>query len=260
MLNSTKFANISTLAMIGVLATSPAFGQDKPSISIPQARVDLRVKAAAAQGQADSPELRKTIREELINVEVMAKEAATLGLDKSTEAEQQIEMSKQQVLATIFVQNFTRNYSVSEEQLKHEYEVQKVKLVGNKEYSARHILAGTEAEAKVIIALLDKKANFERLAAKSKDTGSAAQGGLLGWAQPRAFFPEFAKAMIGLKKGEYTKEPVKSQFGWHVIKLEDVRDVKIPTFEEAKPQLQQYLLQQALQKAVADLRAKVKIE
>jgi len=267
MLKTGKFAalkNISALAILGAVAINPAFAEDKSAalvngVSIPQARIDLRVKAAAAQGQADSPELRKAIREDMINVEVMAQEAAKLGLDKNADVVQQTELAKQSVLVGAFVQDYAKNHPISEDQLKQEYDTLKAKL-GGTEYSARHILVDTEAEAKDIIAQLGKKGKFEKLAAKSKDTGSAAQGGSLGWAIPSNFVPEFANAMTHLKKGEYTKEPVHSQFGWHVIRLDDTRDLKVPPFEEVKPQLQQRLQQQAIQKAITDLRAKSKIE
>jgi len=261
MLKTSKFA---TLAIIGALAFNPAFAEDKSAalvngVSIPQARVDLRVKAAAAQGQADSPELRKAIKEDMINLEVMAQESAKLGLDKNAEVQLQIDLAKQQVLVGAFVQDYAKNHPISEDQLKSEYDKLKAKL-GDKEYSARHILVETEAQAKDIIAQLGKKAKFEKLAEKSKDAGSAERGGALGWAVPGNFVPPFANALLALKKGEYTKEPVQSQFGWHVIKLEDVRDLKVPAFEELKPQLQQRLQQQSIQKAINDLRAKAKIE
>ncbi|MCR4297175.1 MAG: peptidylprolyl isomerase [Gallionella sp.] len=261
MLKSGKFA---ALAILGALAINPAFAEEKSAamvngVSIPQARIDMRVKAATAQGQADSPELRKAIREDMINMEVLVQEAAKLGLDKNPDVVQQVELTRQQVLAGAFVQNYAKSHPISEDQLKQEYDKLKVKL-GNKEYNARHVLVETEAEAKDIIAQLGKKGKFEKLAEKSKDMGSAAQGGLLGWNVPGNFVPEFANAMLNLKKGEYTKEPVKSQFGWHVIKLDDIRDMKAPSFEEIKPQLQQRLQQQSIQKVIADLREKVKIE
>jgi peptidyl-prolyl cis-trans isomerase C len=261
MLKTGKFA---ALAILGALAINPAFAEDKSAalvngVSIPQARIDLRVKAAAAQGQADSPELRKAIRDDMINLEVMAQEAVKAGLDKNPDVVQQVELAKQSVLVGAFVQDYAKNHPISEDQLKQEYDKLKAKL-GNKEYNTRHILVGTEAEAKDIIAQLGKKAKFEKLAAKSKDTGSAAQGGSLGWAVPGNFVPEFANALLNLKKGEYTKEPVQSQFGWHVIKLEDTRDLKVPPFEEVKPQLQQRLQQQSIKKAIDELRAKAKIE
>ena len=261
MLKTGKFA---ALAILGALAINPAFAEDKSAalvngVSIPQARIDLRVKAAAAQGQADSPELRKAIRDDMINLEVMAQEAVKAGLDKNTDVVQQVELAKQSVLVGAFVQDYAKNHPISEDQLKQEYDKLKAKL-GNKEYNTRHILVETEAEAKDIIAQLGKKAKFEKLAAKSKDTGSAAQGGSLGWAVPGNFVPEFANALLNLKKGEYTKEPVQSQFGWHVIKLDDTRDLKVPSYEEVKPQLQQRLQQQSIKKAIDELRAKAKIE
>ena len=261
MLKTGKFA---ALAILGALAINPAFAEEKSAamvngISIPQARVDLRVKAAAAQGQTDSPELRKAIREDMINLEVMAQEAGKLGLDKNPEVVQQVELAKLSVIVGAFVQDYAKNHPISEDQLKQEYDKLKAKL-GNKEYNARHVLVETEEEAKAVITQLGKKVKFEKLAEKSKDTGSASQGGLLGWNIPGNFVPEFANAMLNLKKGEYTKEPVKSQFGWHVIKLDDVRDMKVPSFEELKPQLQQRLQQQSIQKAINDLRATAKIE
>lgn len=261
MMKSGKFA---ALAILGALAINPAFAEDKSAvlvngISIPQARIDLGVKAATAQGQTDSPELRKAIREEIINREVMAQEASKLGLDKSPEVVQQVELAKQSVLVGAFVQDYAKNHPISEDQLKQEYEKLKVKL-GDKEFNVRHILVGTEDEAKAIIAQLGKKAKFEKLAAKSMDAGSAERGGALGWAVPGNFVPPFANALLSLKKGEYTKEPVQSQFGWHIIKLDDVRGLKVPPFEEIKPQLQQRLQQQSFQKAISDLRAKAKIE
>ena len=261
MLKSGKFA---ALAILGALAINPAFAEEKSAamvngISIPQTRIDLRVKAATAQGQADSPELRKAIREDMINLEVLVQEAARLGLDKNPDVVQQVELTRQQVLAGAFVQDHAKSHPISEDQLKQEYDKLKAKL-GSKEYNARHILVESEEDAKAIITQLGKKAKFEKLAEKSKDTGSASQGGSLGWNIPGNFVPEFANVMINLKKGEYTKEPVKSQFGWHVIKLDDVRDMKVPSFEEIKPQLQQRFQQQSIQKAIADLRAKAKIE
>lgn len=262
MLKTGKFA---ALAILCALAINPAFAEDKSAamvngVAIPQARVDMRVKAAVAQGQADSPDLRKAIREELISIEVVRQEAVKNGMDKSPEVLQQTELANQQILVGAYLQDYDKKHPVSNDQLKQEYDKLKAKL-GDKEYSVRHILVETEDEAKAIIAQLGKKAKFEKLAAeKTKDTGSKENGGTLGWTVPGNFVPPFASAILGLKKGEYTKEPVQTQFGWHVIKLDDVRDLKVPTFEELKPQLQQRLQQQSIQKAVADLRAKAKIE
>ncbi len=260
-MKSGKFA---ALAILGALAVNPAFADEKSAalvngVSIPQARIDFMVKSITAQGQADSPELRKAIRDASISQELVTQEAVKLGLDKKPDVAMAIELARQNVLINAFQQDYANSHPISEDQLKQEYEKLKAKL-GNKEFNARHILVGTEAEAKDIIAQLGKKAKFEKLAAKSMDAGSAERGGSLGWTVPGNFVPEFANALLGLKKGEYTKEPVQSQFGWHVIKLDDVRDLKVPPFEEIKPQLQQRLQQQSIKKAIDDLRAKAKIE
>lgn len=261
MLNMKKLA---ALAMLGALALNTAYAEDKSAalvngVSIPQSRVDLAIKAELAQGQADTPELRKSIRENLIKRELMVQEATKLNLDKSPDVLQEMDMAKQSVLINAYLSDYMKKNPISEDMLVQEYEARKAKL-GDKEYNARHILVDTEAQAKTIIAQLGKKVKFEKLAAQSKDTGSAAQGGSLGWQVPSNFVAPFAQALQSLKKGEYTKEPVHTQFGWHVIRLDDERALKVPGFEEVKPQLQQHLQQQAIQKAIADLQAKAKVE
>ena len=267
MLKTGKFAALAILSVLAInpVAFNPAWAEDKSaamvnSISIPQARIDLRVKAATAQGQTDSPELRKAIRDDMINLEVMSQEAIKMGLDKNPEVMQQTELARQSVLVSAFVQDYLKNHPISDDQFKQEYDKLTSNL-GDKEYNARHILVKTEAEAKAIIAQLGKKGKFDKLAKeKSKDAGSAQRGGSLDWAVPNNFVPPFANALLKLKKGEYTKQPVESQFGWHVIRLDDVRNLKVPPLEDVKPQIQQRLQQQSIVSAIADLRAKAKIE
>jgi peptidyl-prolyl cis-trans isomerase C len=262
MLKTGKFA---VLAILGALSFNPAFAEDKSAalvngVSIPQARVDLRVKMAAAQGQVDSPELRKAIRDDMISLEVLTQEAKKMGIDKDPEVVQQTDLAVESVLVGAFVQDYAKKHQLSEDQLKQEYDKLKVNL-GKSEYNVSHILVETEDEAKAIIVQLGKKGKFDKIAKeKSKDPGSSEHGGSLGWAVPSNFVPPFANAMLSLKKGTYTKEPVKSQFGWHIIKLDDVRELKVPSFEELKPQIQQRLQQQSIQEYIADLRSKAKIE
>ena len=262
MLKTGKFA---ALAILGALTVNPAFAEDKSAatvngVAIPQSRVDLRVKMAAAQGQADSPDLRKAIRDDMISLEVLTQEAKKMVLDKDAEVVQQLGLAEQSVLVGAFVQDYAKKHQLTDDQLKQEYDKLKGTL-GKSEYNVSHILVDTEDEAKAIIAQLGKKGKFDKIAKdKSKDVGSAEHGGSLGWAVPSSFVPPFANAMLTLKKGAYTKEPVKSQFGWHVIKLDDVRELKVPSFEELKPQIQQRLQQQSIQEYIADLRSKSKIE
>lgn len=261
MLKTHKFA---ALAILAALAINPAFAEEKSAAvvnghAISQERVEIAVKGAVAQGQTDTPDLRKAVRDNLINREVITQQAVKLGLDKNSDVLQQIELSKQQVLVSAFLENYVKNHPISDDQLKAEYDKKK-NAAGDKEYNVRHILVATEAEAKAIIAQLGKKAKFEQLASKSMDTGSAEHGGSLGWTVPKTLVEPFANALLNLKKGEYTREPVQTQFGWHVIKLDDIRALKVPSFDEVKPQLQQGLQQQAIQKAVTDLRTAAKID
>ncbi len=265
MLKFSRFALLS--ALLAVTAGAQAADEkatDKPvalvnGVAIPQARVDVRVKMAAQQGQPDSPEFRKAIRDDLINLEVISQAAVKAGLEKHTETAQQIELAKQSVLAGAFVQDYAKTHPISDEALKQEYEALKAR-VGNKEYKLSHILVENEDEAKKVAAEVKKGGKFAKIAkAKSKDPGSKNNGGDLGWAVPSNFVQPFGEAVLKLNKGEVSA-PVQTQYGWHVIKLEDTRELKVPTFEEMKPNLEKRMQQQALQKVIEDLRGKAKIE
>lgn len=227
---------------------------------ISQARFDFLLKQALAQGQPDTAELRKSIRENLIVQEMAAQEAAKQGLDKNAEVANQLEMARQNVLVRAYLQEYIKTHPISDNDLKAEYDKIKAQM-GDKEYKAQHILVDNEAEAKAIIAQLKKGAKFEKLAGeKSKDPGSKSRGGDLGWNSPATFVKPFADAMVKLQKGQYTTEPVQTPFGWHVIKLEDSRALQAPPFEQVKNNLAQRMQQQQVEKAVAELKAKAKIE
>jgi peptidyl-prolyl cis-trans isomerase C len=228
---------------------------------IPQTRVDFFVKQLAAQGQADSPELRKNVREELINREIVAQEAMKKGLDQKPEFSAQMDVARQNLLVGAYFQEFAQGNPITEEDLKAEYEKIKAQQSPGKEYLARHILVEKEEEAKDIIAKLKKGADFNELAIeKSKDTGSKIKGGELGWAPATNYVKPFADALASLKKGETTQTPVQSEYGWHVIKLEDERMSEALPFDEIKHLIQQRLQKQQLEKLLGDLRAKAKVE
>ncbi len=228
-------------------------------VTIPQSRIDAIAKAQAAQGQADTPELRARIRDHLITQEVIAQEAVKRGLDKTPEGTAQLEYARQQTLTQIYLQDYARRNPVGEDALKKEYE--KVRSeVGDKEYHARHILVKTEDEAKAIIAQIKKGANFQKLAAEKSEDSSKSNGGDLGWSGPERYVPAFGNALKKLKKGQMTETPVQTQYGWHVIRLEEDRPRKFPAFDEVKPQIQNQLQQQSVAKVVQDLRAKAKVE
>ncbi len=261
MLNFSRFALLSAL----LLATSAqAADADKPvalvnGVAIPQSRVDIRVNVAAAQGgQTDSEELRKAIRDDLINLEVLSQAADKLDLEKDDNTKQQLELARQSVLATAFVQDYVKKNPIDEALLKQDYETMKAR-VGNKEYKVSHILVKTEDEAKAIAKRV-KKESFSKVAKqKSLDPGSKDKGGDLGFTVPSNFVQPFGEAILKLKKGQISA-PVETQYGWHVIKLEDTRDLKVPTFEEMKPRLEQRRKQEAVKNAITELRSKARIE
>ncbi len=228
-------------------------------VSIPQTRVDVRIKVATTQGgQPDTPELRKAVRDDLINLEVISQAATKSGLDKLPENVQQLELARQSVLAGAFVQDYAKSHPVSEDVLKQEYEALKAR-VGNKEYKISHILVSTEDEAKAVAKRL-KKEKFAKVAKeKTKDPGSKDNGGDLGWSVPSNFVQPFGEAVAKLNKGQVS-EPVQTQYGWHVIKLEDTRELKVPAYDEVKPNLEKRKQQEALQKAILELREKAKVE
>ncbi|MBI4997011.1 MAG: peptidylprolyl isomerase [Rhodocyclales bacterium] len=226
---------------------------------IPQARFETIMNSQTAQGQPDTPQLRDAIKERLIRIELLAQEAEKKGMDKKPEVASQIAMTRQDVLIGAYLQDYVKAHPVTDAMIKAEYDNLK-KTLGEKEYKARHILVEGEDEAKAIIGKLKADEKFEELAKQSKDPGSKERGGDLGWANKAAYVKPFSDAMAALEKGKTTETPVKSDFGYHVIQLEDVRDMKAPTMDEIKPQLTQRLQQQMIEKHITDLRAKAKVQ
>jgi peptidyl-prolyl cis-trans isomerase C len=261
MLNFSRFALLSALLLA---AGAQAADAGKPvalvnGVAIPQTRVDLRVNVAATQGgQPDSEDLRKAIRDDLINLEVLSQAADKLGLDKQEDTKQQLELARQSVLAGAFVQDFVKKNPTDEALLQQDYEAMKSR-VGDKEYKVSHILVKTEDEAKAIANRVQKESFAKVAKQKSQDPGSKDKGGDLGFTVPGNFVQPFGEAILHLKKGQISA-PVQTQYGWHIIKLEDTRALKVPTFEEMKPRLEQRRRQENVQKAIADLRSKARIE
>jgi peptidyl-prolyl cis-trans isomerase C len=260
---------VLTLMLAAAAATTTtanvALAQNKPAakvngISIPQYRLDAAVQAGVAQGQPDTPQLRQSVREALINQEIIAQEAVRRGIDKQPGVAASLELYRVRALAQAYFQDYFSKNSISEEALKKEYERIKPQLA-TKEYRARHILVNSEDEAKEITKQINSGGNFEKIAAeKSKDPGSKGRGGDLDWSPASRYVKPFGEALVRLKKGEMTKAPVKTDFGWHVIRLDDERVARLPTFEEAKPTLERDLQNQMVRKVIGDLRAKAKIE
>jgi peptidyl-prolyl cis-trans isomerase C len=222
----------------------------------PQAQFDFMLKERIAQGQPDSPELRNAIREELNTRELLVREARKANLDKNVDVKNQMDLAGQTVLVRAYVTDWIKKNPIPEADLKKEYEQIKAQM-GDKEFKVKHILVEKEDEAKDVIAQLQKGGKFDELAkARSKDPGSKDRGGDLDWNAPGGFVKPFADAMIATPKGKFTATPVQTQFGYHVIMVEDVRDAKVPPFDEVKPQLQQRLQAAYLDKYFKELRAK----
>ncbi len=251
------------LLMLLVAAVAlPAMAQNLAVVNgkpVPSSRADVMIKQLATQGQPDSPQLRAMVKEELINREVLIQEADKRGLSNTAEVKNQVEIARQSIAIRALVQDFLKKNPVSDSDIQAEYDKFKSQA-GDKEYHARHILVEKEEDAKSIIAKLKGGAKFEELAKQSKDPGSAGNGGDLDWASPASFVKPFSDAMVALQKGQITEVPVKSQYGYHVIKLEDVRAAKIPALEEVKPQIAESLQQKKLQAFQEDLRKKAKIQ
>jgi peptidyl-prolyl cis-trans isomerase C len=229
-------------------------------VAISKGQVD-QVIAQRSNGQPVPPEARKALIDSLVLQAVVAQEAVKQGLDKSPAYVDQMETVRQSALANAYVEDWIKKNPITDEMLKAEYERLKASSAGT-EFKARHILVEKEAEAKAIIATLKKTpAAFEKLAKdKSKDAGSKPAGGDLGWFDAQRMVPEFGAALSKLEKGKFTEEPVKTQFGYHVILLEDTRPVEAPPMDAVKPQLTQQLTQQGVKKQVDALKAAAKIE
>lgn len=253
-------------AASAAVASAPAISKDDVAATvngtpISKKQLDQIMLQQASQGMPDNPETRKLVIDNLAMQLLVAQEAVTKGLDKTPEVTEQIEMTRQSILANAFIRDYTKTASVTDDALKAEYDKFKAQSGGN-QFKARHILVEKEDEAKEIITKLKKDAKaFDGLAkSKSKDPGSKGKGGDLGWFDARSMVPEFSAAVAKLEKGKFTEEPVKSQFGYHVIILDDTRPVTVPSFEELKPGLTQQLQQQNLKKLLDDIKAKAKID
>jgi peptidyl-prolyl cis-trans isomerase C len=231
---------------------------------VPKARADAILKQvteqAGKQGQQLPPDLDTRVRDSVVLGEIFTQEAEKRGLAATAEYKVQMEQARQQVLTNALFADFVKGHSVSDAEIKTEYEKFKAQSSGT-EYRARHILVEKEDEAKALIAQIKGGAKFEDLAKKSsKDPGSGANGGDLDFAAASSYVPEFSQAMTKLKKGEMTQEPVKSQFGYHIIRLDDTREAQFPPFDDVKGQLKQRMEQQKLAAFRDEIRVKAKTD
>jgi len=243
----------------------PAFAQNVATVNgknIPQKSVDQFVQLLIGQGATDTPALREQIKQELINREVFVQAAEKAGLTKQDGVKTEIELARQGILVRALMNDYLQKNPVNDAAIQAEYDKVKAAQGEEKEYQVRHILVEDEKTANDLIKQLnDKKTEFEDLAKKySKDPGSAERGGELGWSPATTYVQPFAQAVTTLKKGEVTAKPVQTQFGWHIIELQDSRAVEFPPLEQVRAQIEDMLRQQSLAKYQESLREKATIK
>ncbi len=258
-----KHFKATALACLLGLAATAALAQNVAIVNgraVPKARLDALAAQIERSGRPVTPELQGQLREEVIAREIFMQEADRRGLAQSEDFRTQMELARQSIMIRELFNDHQKKNPVTEADMKAEYD-KFVAANSGKEYRARHILVEKEDQAKAIIASLKKGAKFEDVAKKqSKDPGSGANGGDLDWATPDSYVPEFGQALTKLSKGQLSDAPIKTQFGWHVIRLDDVRNPQLPSFDQVKPQLRQQMEQQRLGKFQEELRAKAKVE
>lgn len=231
---------------------APVYAQTVATVNgkaITQKQVDQFVSLLVAQqGAKDSPDLRAQVKQEMIGRLVAVQAAEKAGIDKRADVRQELDIARQSILVRALMADYLKKNPITDEKIQADYDNIKKKQAGRLEYKVRHILVKDEKTAQDLITQIkNKKITFDEAAKKdSIDPGSGKNGGELGWAPTSNYVPEFAQAVESLKKGQTTDKPVHTQFGWHIIEVEDTRPIKFPSFEEVKPQITEMLRQQEL--------------
>ncbi len=248
-------------AALGLVAV-PAFAQNAATVNgraIPLARVDEIMAELKKQGQQDTPELRNQVKDSLVMNEVFTQEATRQKLLDRSDVKLALDQARTRIIVQALAQEYLKKNPPTDADLKAEYDAAKARAP-SVEYHAHHILVDKEEDAKAIIAKIKGGAKFEDQAKQSKDTGSAANGGDLDWAPAANYVPEFAGALQALSKGQMTDTPIHTQFGWHVIRLDDTRQTQFPAYDQVKPQLTEMVQQKRLAEYQKQLKAAAKIQ
>jgi peptidyl-prolyl cis-trans isomerase C len=232
-------------------------------VNISQALLDVNVKLNVEKsGQKDTPEFRKAILDELIARELFAQEAVRQSLDKTTQAQEQFAQVRQNFLVDLFINDYLSKNDVREEDVRAEYDRQ-LALIGDpasaQEYNLRHIVVAKEADAKRVIASLKKGESFEKLAKEKSIDPNKDNGGYVGWILPGQFPQALSNVIANIEKGNYTQAPIQTNLGWLIIKVEDVRPYKVPTYDESKGQIKMALLQAKKAEPLKKLKEAAKI-
>ena len=255
--------NTRLWVLLAAFAAAPAFAQNIAVVNgtpIPKARADALIDQLVHQGQQNTPQLQTAVREELVNREILMQEALRRGLPNRPDIKAQIAVAQQTVVLRALIEDFVKNNTPTDAEVTARYNAL-IKDAGGKEYHLHHILVDNEQQAKDLIAKIKAGASFEDLAKQySKDPGSGKNGGDLDWSDPKAYVPEFADAATHLQKGQMTDTPVHTQFGWHIIRVDDVRNITPPPLEQVRPQIVQQIQQEKLQAFEEGLRKNAKIQ
>lgn len=270
-----QFSKLAMAALASSILSIPSLAAEKTfvtvnGVAVSQAMAEMFMAQAKTHGMPDTQDTQNKLREDLIQRELMFQAARQAGFDKKPEIASQVETATRQLLAQIeatrqaiitraYLEDYLKKNPVTDAQLKTTYEEYRAKG-GDKEYKVRHILVKAEDEAKAMIAKLGKGEKFEELARQSIDPGSKAKGGDLDWSSPARFVQPFAEALRKTPKGKYSQVPVKSEFGYHIIKVDDTRPLKVPSFNEMKHMLQKDAERMLVEKKIANLREKAKIQ
>ncbi len=244
-------------------ATTPVANAPMATVNgivIPTSLLEQNVRANVAQGQRDSPELRQLLKEELINREILAQEAAKLGLEKTAEAKTQLAQLRQTLMVELLLNDMMKKNPITDIKIKAEYDRRVEALKNEQQYKVGLIVTSTEDEAKAILARLNKGESFQKIAEQSSIDPSKAKGGEVGWVLPAQILPAISNVLVNLKKGSVAVAPIRTQAGWNIIKLEDQRSYQAPGLNEAKNDIRQALLQQQRFDLVKRLREGAKIQ
>jgi peptidyl-prolyl cis-trans isomerase C len=225
---------------------------------------EINLRAALAQGQKDTPQLREAIKNELINRQLIAQEVVKQGLDKEIDLQDQITQLKQNLYLQVFIEDHFQKNPITTEQLREEYNKQK-QYLGNGSDSATQfkisqIVLKSEPEATAVIGRLQAGESFAKAAKDSSlDAKTKSQGGVLGWVAAQQLAPQIANVVANMSKGSFTKLPIRLGDAWVVVRVDDTRSSKIPSFEASQSQLKQAIIQQYLGDTLKRLRESAKI-
>jgi len=224
---------------------------------------DLSLKAAIAQGQKDTPQLREAIKNELINRQLIVQEVLREGLEKNVDLEDQIAQMRQNLYLQVYIDEYLKKDPITDQELLEEYNKQKQYLGGGDtatQYKVSQIALRSESESILVISRLQTGESFAKVAKDvSLDAATKAQGGLVGWVASQQLAPQIANVLVSLAKGSFTKTPIKVGDAWVIVRLDDARSGKIASFETSKNQLKQAIIQQHMNDVIRRLRESSRI-